>query len=154
MATMQQILAWEDAVEAAAKSILTAAGATAYRQRDTDTMTSPACAVQATNFREGAMQYQVSGEAFRAPAQFACQLTVSVITERTKNASSHTTNVGKCRAGIYDLDEWTSQRIPYHQIVACRATGSSEELDAARNYDITTLQFELEFLTRSNAWPT
>lgn len=154
MATIAAILSWEDAVETAAKAILAAAGVTAYRQRDTDTMVSPACSVQATNFQEGQQQYQVTGEAFRSPAQFSCQLTVTVITERSKNASSHTTNVGKCRAGIYDLDEWSEARIPYHRIVSCRATGSSEETDTERNYDITTLNFALEFLTRDSAWPT
>lgn len=154
MATLAAILSWEDAVEAAAKAILTAAGVTAYRQRDDSVMVSPACAVQATNIVEGDMQYQVSGETFRSPAQFTCQLRVQVITERAKNPNSHTTNVGKCRAGIYDLSEWTEARIAHHQIVSCRASGSSEEFDDQRNYDITTLLFDLEFLTRSTSWPT
>lgn len=154
MATIAEILSWEDAVEAAAKSLLTAAGVTAYRQRDDGLMTTPACTVQATNFVEGAQQYQVEGKTFRSPAQFTCQLRVQIFTERTKNGNDHTTNVGKCRAAIYDLSEWTEERIEHHQIVSCRASGSSEETDADRNYDITTLLFDLEFLTHGSAWPT
>lgn len=153
MATIAEIYQVEDALETCCAAILTAASVTAHRQRGTSEMASPACSVQVSNVITLGKQKKIGSNTFNYPADFGATLTVRVVTERTKNASTHKTYVGKVRAGVFDLSAWTSERLPLHTVHFIEGTGSTEETDGQENYDVTSLTFGLRVAVKDTAWP-
>jgi Flp pilus assembly protein TadG len=151
-ANIETLYQFENALEAAAKSILTtSASLTAYRQRDTDTVATPWAAVQLSGVRADGNFHMIGDVGW--PSSFDGQLRVVVVTNRGQNAASHITYVGKVRRNLYDLTLWTSVLLPNHKVWSVMETGTSPQISGDENQDATEITFALKWLIIESEWP-
>jgi len=147
----QSLYQFENALENAAKAILTAIPLNAYRQRDTATLATPWAAVQLSGTRADGGMHQIGNVGW--PNSFEASLRIIIATNRTKNASDHSAYVGKVRAAMYTLTNWSGALLPYHYVWSAMETGSVPSIDAEENWDMTEITFALKFQINELAWP-
>ncbi|NBR87387.1 MAG: hypothetical protein EB141_13340 [Verrucomicrobia bacterium] len=147
----QTLYQFENAIEAAAKSIIVAIPLNAYRQRDSDTVATPWAMIQLHGTRAAGAVHMIGDVGW--PSDFEATLAVTIRTNRGQNASSHTNYVGKVREAMYNLTNWNAVRLPYHTVWSVMESGTTIGLDQEERQDITEISFTIKFLINEAAWP-
>ena len=147
---------FEDYIEAAAKTILTARNVTTvYIQQDTTDLVTPRASLQFVV--GGAIEHYgmraSDGQMF--VDRWQGRLTVEVATARNVNKSSHSAIRSKVRQY---LGQWglfrTDALLPYHDIARVFEGPSSPIIRTEEDEDVSQISFEIIFGIRSGAWPT
>lgn len=153
-ANIETIYQFEDAIESAASSILTAAASlTCYQQRGTSAESTPFATVQLSGVAAHGKQFATGSNGFNWPIDFNATLTVVVTTNRHENAASHASYLGKVRRQLYDLSNWSDGRLPYLKVVLVGEQGTSPGFLEYERFDQTTMTFRLMFVIKADAWP-
>lgn len=153
--SIEAIFQFEEAIENAAKSILTnSAGLTAYRQHDTGNVSAPFVALQLSGVTATETQH-ADGSGNGWPSDMSATLHATVITNRVKEGgtSTHNATLGKVRRYLYDLSQWSDALLPYHKIWLVMENGSSPTSSDDDRLDMTALSFQIRILIRDQAWP-
>ncbi len=144
---------FEDAVEAAARSILTRHGFTAMIAREDSIASTPrvdiSCVIGAATRHYG--HRASDGEIFLD--RWNGSLNFDVITDRVKNREQHRPLRAKLRWLMQDLSLWTPELLPYHQVVELIESGSTPEVNNEKEQDFSALAFNLVLGIRADAWP-
>lgn len=143
---------YEDAIETAVKTLLSANEITASRQRDAATLATPRAEVQFTT-GSGIEHYHNFPGANPRPDTFSGSLSVGIVTDRTKNDADHTTIRAKVRNLIYDFRDSINVLLSYHAILRVLESGTSPLVTAEDNQDVSTVNFTVDFCIRTDAWP-
>lgn len=149
----QTLYQFEDAIESAVKTLFTNNSITAYRQRDNNTRVTPAVDIQ---FSTGAatehLGYTCDGKL--RPDTWNGSLQIRIVTTRSKNDASHSTLRGKIRNLLYSFeDNLTRTLLPHHSIARVMETGTTPQIEADEDHDISSISFNLVFAIRPDAWP-
>lgn len=145
---------FEDAIESAVKTLLNNNSVTCYAQRDDDTLATPFASVQ---FVTGAATEHWSGllsDGTERPDMFQGTLSIGIATDRDSNSATHATYRGKIRDLLYRFQTTiTAALLPYHAILRVMETGTTPATATEDNHDISTINFNLWFQIRPEAWP-
>jgi hypothetical protein len=123
--------------------------------RDADVETTPRVEV-VLNLGGPLTQQTTIGQARpkQVPNAFTGTLTVSVITTRETNASSHGPIRGVIRYLMSGANQiMTEVRLPYLQILDLQPAGSAPTVNPEKNEDSTELVYAIIFAIRNEAWP-
>lgn len=152
---------WEDAFEPACKAVLVANGvARAYITRTDETIQTPCVLIEFTlGEADRHAGVRVSdGEIFLDV--YRAKLSLTIITDRATNddqdadnTDSHSDIRAKCRVAMRKISNWTVALLPYHQVTEIMPTGTSPQITAESDQDLSELTFSMVVSVRADAWP-
>ncbi|MBM3758410.1 MAG: hypothetical protein FJW38_31110 [Acidobacteria bacterium] len=147
-----ELYKYEESLEAAFVTILSAASVTAVKQRNSATVAAPYVAIQLqAGTATGRMKYYNSKPLYDA---WSATLQTTIVTERLQNDASHSTFRAKVRELLYDAQaQITTDNLPYHAVTKFFEGSSSPQVEEENNHDVTVIQWVMEFQIRSTAWP-
>ena len=145
------ILQFEDAIETAVVTVLTANGMTAMRQRGSTSLATPRVEVR---LMVGAAEEHYGRGAGNEPFLDFWHGTIqlAIVTNRSRNDASHMTYRGKCRYAMQGLTALNSA-LDYLAFSRVLESGTSPEIHADENHDATVVSFAVDFCVRADAWP-
>jgi hypothetical protein len=146
---------FETQMDSAWSAYLIAQGLSAPKQRGAAVLATPRVEVKfTTGAATGSMHPFVTAEYKPRPDRFAGSLLLRVVTNRTKNDSSHSTQRGAVRGYVADfLRVQTTDNLPYLWIFDIMDGGTTESTNDEDSADISDLTFNIKFGIRSDAWP-
>lgn len=156
-ANMETLLDFETQIEAAAVSILEAAtGLGCFGTLGMDALTMPRLEVQSRLNEAVDPPTQRDGGASPATIDYTAYysaLQVRVITDNTQGQSAnHALIRGKIRAAfLQSASNFDGITLPFLAMKYFRPTGTQSEAD--QDFNISTLDYELRFTIRADAWP-
>lgn len=153
MATIAQLYQLEDAIESAAKSILTASppGLNAYRSRDSAEVSTPYVSLTFSGIASAGSMHMIGNVGY--PSDFDGTLTATVVSHRIDNAGQHAGIVGTVRQYLYDLTKWTDALTPNHKVWLVMESGGAQVVSEDDRFDETQIAFRVKFLIRETSWP-
>jgi hypothetical protein len=145
---------FEDFLEAGAKSILTAAGLTAYIARSEDVATTPRVEIAAQIAANRESYFQVAGTVY--PAAWDAMLAFEIRTRRDedKTSDAHALYRGTLRWKMLDPRNWTETVLPHHQLLRILEQTTAPEIDQEQGQDVSRIAFSVIICIRTDAWPT
>lgn len=148
---------FETQIEAAVVTALAAVSVTAYASHATGNMATPYCGVSYIHggpFPSGNPRLFNNGSTWREDF-FQGTLQVSVITDRKRNESSHSTYRGKVRNALYlYASNITGTELPYLSLMELTETGTQPNVSDMDNLDLSIINWSIRFAIKSTAWPS
>lgn len=144
---------FEDAIESAALAIIAGAGIqNAYIQRAAEEIATPSVGVQLSvgGATEHYGRREGDGEIFLDT--WTGTLTFAIMTDRTRNRAFHTDNLAKLRWLMQNVQAF-EPLMPFHQITKIIETGTSPQLKAEDDRDVSEISFAIIFNIRAGSWP-
>lgn len=154
-ADIPTIYKFEDNIETAVVAILAALTSpiTAKKQRSDDTRSTPFSSVQFTTGEANPGHEYACPDGKDRDVNYSGALSITIYTDRNRNASSHVTLVSQIRAAFSHRDLFTTTNLPYYRIWNIRPTGTSLGVTEDDKIDVTTLSWEVGFEILTTAWP-
>lgn len=143
---------YEDAIETAAKALMTTNSITSYRQRDTTTVATPYVAIQFTP-GEDMKHWHLFTDGSKRSDTFKGNITFSVVTDRGVNATSHVTLQSTVRNIVDGFQENINALLSYHAILEVTDSVTSPTVQSEDNQDQSAINCGLQFCIRTDAWP-
>lgn len=143
---------FEGQIESAADSVLSTLVSDVRQPRDTDDMATPRLVAQFTVERAQDRMAQLPNGDLR-PDIYDGSLSLSIVTDRRNNASSHGSFRAKVRTLMGDYrKQFTDALLPYVKILRCQET-SGTPVSFENDLDRSEMTYGITFVVKADAWP-
>lgn len=146
---------FEDNIETAVVTVLTALSVTCKKQREDVTRVTPMVSVQV------AMGEARPDHGYQSPADnqwrydmFRGAIRLELVTNRNDNNSQHPTLRATIRKAFSKDGAFDASNLPYYTVWNLRPTGTSPEVETEDRHDVSTMDYEFELWIKPDAWPS
>ena len=143
---------FETQIETAIDTVLTTAGLTATKQRDTSDLASPFVAVQFVQGETLGNLY-IHTDSVKREDRWNGEIILTITTQRQKNNSSHATYRKAIRKEFANWQNQINAQLTYLILLDCKTMGSTPEIAVDENHDQSVMRYGTPFAIRSSAWP-
>ena len=154
------LYAFEEALEPACVTALTAQQVPACRQRDGSALATPRVEVSLWMGAPTGKQYAPTGAQFvpsqTYPSAFHAKLCLTVVTNRlggATNAGRHAEFLGKCRVMMLLAQNILGPLLPYHRLNLVKDAGVHPKVEVNADLDVSPLMFDCQIEILPGAWP-